>query len=71
MRVYAVYMMKYKLDLSVLKTGDIILVGNNDTDSREIQKRTQSKYSHAMLYGDGCIIHASDIIITENPSGRV
>lgn len=63
--------MKYKLNLKVLRPGDIILVGYNDSRSREIQKRTNSKYSHAMLLGDGCIIHASDIVITENPSRQL
>lgn len=63
--------MKYKLNLKNLLPGDIILVGYNDIDSREIQRRTNSKYSHVMLMGDGCLIHASDIVITENPSRQI
>lgn len=45
--------MHYKLNVGLLVPGDIILVGYNDKDSREIQKRTNSKYSHAMLYWKG------------------
>lgn len=60
--------MKYKLNLEVLKPGDIILVGYNDDNSRKIQKATNSSYSHAMLYWYESIVHASDIVITENPS---
>ena len=60
--------MRYKLNVGLLFPGDIILVGYNDKDSREIQKRTNSKYSHAMLYWKRSIIHASDIVITANPS---
>lgn len=61
--------MKNKLNLEVLKPGDIILVGYNDDNSRKIQKATNSAYSHAMLYWYGSIVHAtSDIVITENPS---
>ena len=57
-----------KLNIKNLIPGDIILVGYNDEDSREIQKRTNSRFSHSMLYWYGSIIHASDIVITENPS---
>ena len=60
--------MPYILNVSSLKLGDIILVGYNDPNSREIQQRTQSLYSHAMLYWHGSVIHAADIVITENPS---
>lgn len=60
--------MKYKLKLNMLQPGDIILVGYNDELSREIQARTDSRFSHAMLYWRDSIIHASDIVITENPS---
>lgn len=60
--------MKYKLNVKALLPGDIILVGYNDEDAREIQRRTNSKFSHAMLYWYGSIIHAADIVITENPS---
>lgn len=63
--------MKYKLNLKVLRPGDIILVGYNDPDSREIQKRTNSKYSHAMLLWYDSIIHAGDLVITENPSRQL
>jgi len=57
-----------KLNIKNLLPGDIILVGYNDRDSREIQQRTNSKFSHSMLYWYGSVIHASDIVITENPS---
>jgi hypothetical protein len=60
--------MRYKFNINCLQPGDIILVGYNDKNSREIQRRTNSKYSHAMLYWYDSIIHASDIVITENPS---
>lgn len=60
--------MLYKLNIQLLMPGDIILTGRNGKVSREIQRRTNSKYSHAMLYWYGSILHASDIVITENPS---
>lgn len=60
--------MRYVLNVKSLLPGDIILVGYNDKNSRTIQQRTNSKYSHAMLYWFGSIIHASDIVITKNPS---
>lgn len=60
--------MQYKLNVGVLEPGDIILVGYNDDNARVIQERTKSLYSHAMLYWYGSIIHASDIVITANPS---
>ena len=61
--------MKFKLDESKLQPGDIILAGYNDEVSIEIQQRTNSRYSHAMLYWYGSIIHStSTIVITENPS---
>ena len=60
--------MCYMLNVGCLLPGDIILVGYNDADSREIQRRTNSRFSHAMLYWCGSIIHAADIVITENPS---
>lgn len=60
--------MKYKLNVSCLVPGDIILVGYNNAIGREIQRRTNSLYSHAMLFWHDSIIHASDIVITENPS---
>ncbi len=60
--------MRYKLNVQALEPGDIILVGYHDEDSREIQRRTNSLYSHAMLVWYSSIIHASDIVITENPS---
>lgn len=63
--------MKYKLDIGKLQPGDIILVGYNDRLSKCIQDRTNSLYSHAMLYWYGSIIHASDIVITENPSRQL
>ena len=59
--------MQYKLNVKTLAPGDIILVGYNDDDSRKIQERTKSHYSHAMLYWYGSIIHAADIVITANP----
>lgn len=62
------YDMKYKLKLNMLLPGDIILAGYNDDLSREIQARTGSRFSHAMLYWRDSIIHAGDIVITENPS---
>lgn len=60
--------MQYKLNIHSLLPGDIILVGYNDRRSRMIQSRTNSQFSHAMLYWYGSIIHASDIVITKNPS---
>lgn len=60
--------MLYKLNVKLLLPGDIILTGRNGKNSREIQQRTNSKYSHAMLYWYGSILHASDIVITANPS---
>lgn len=60
--------MKFKLDERKLQPGDIILAGYNDADSREIQRRTNSLYSHAMLYWYSSIIHSTEIVITENPS---
>lgn len=60
--------MRYKLNVQALEPGDIILVGYHDEDSREIQRRIDSLYSHAMLVCYSSIIHASDIVITENPS---
>lgn len=60
--------MKYKINVSCLVPGDIILVGYNNATGREIQRRTNSQYSHVMLFWHGSIIHASDIVITENPS---
>ena len=63
--------MQYKLNIQSLLPGDIILVGYNDRRSRMIQNRTNSQFSHAMLYWYGSIIHASDIVITENPSRQL
>ena len=63
--------MKYKLDISKLMPGDIILAGYNDENSKLIQQRTDSQYSHAMLYWYGSIIHADKIVITENPSRQI
>ena len=60
--------MQYKLNIGKLMAGDIILVGYNDPDSRKIQRRTESDYSHAMLYWRGSVLHVSDIVITSNPS---
>ena len=60
--------MKYILNIQKLEPGDIILVGYNDEESRQIQERTNSLYSHAMLYWYDSLIHASSIVITENPS---
>ena len=60
--------MRYKLNVGLLLPGDIILVGYNNKESKEIQKRTNSKFSHAMLYWYDSIIHAADIVITGNPS---
>lgn len=60
--------MLYKVNVSLLLPGDIILVGYNDKRSREIQKRTNSQFSHAMLYWYDSILHASNIVITKNPS---
>lgn len=60
--------MLYILNIEQLEPGDIILAGYNDKNSREIQRRTNSKYSHAMLYWNGSILHAADIVISENPS---
>lgn len=65
------FTMKYKLDINRLQPGDIILAGYNDKLSKCIQDRTNSQYSHAMLYWYGSIIHASDIVITENPSRQL
>lgn len=59
---------KNKLNVQSLVPGDIILTGRNDKNSREIQQRTNSKFSHAMLYWYGSFLHASDIVITANPS---
>lgn len=63
--------MQYKLKIQSLLPGDIILVGYNDIRSRIIQNRTNSQFSHAMLYWYGSIIHASDIVITMNPSRQL
>lgn len=63
--------MKYKLNLELLKPGDIILVGYNDEKSRMIQERTSSRLSHAMLMWYDSIIHAADLVITENPSRQL
>lgn len=60
--------MLYKLNIEKLIPGDIILVGYNDSNGREIQRRTESNYSHAMLYWRRSILHAADIVITSNPS---
>lgn len=60
--------MKFKLRLDRLAPGDIILAGYNDRRSRQIQQATGSKYSHAMLMWYGSILHAADLVITENPS---
>lgn len=61
-------MKKYILDVSKLRPGDVILVGYNDEKSRKIQQETNCDYSHAMLYWYDSVIHAADLIITENPS---
>ncbi len=63
--------MKYKLNLNNILPGDIILVGYNTDEGREIQRRTKCDYSHAMLYWYDSIIHASGIVITENPSRQI
>lgn len=63
--------MKYILNIQKLEPGDIILVGYHDEESRQIQERTNSLYSHAMLYWYGSLIHATDIVITENPSRQL
>ena len=63
--------MQYKLNIQSLLPGDIILIGYNDRRSRMIQNRTNSQFSHAMLYWYGSLIHASDIVITENPSRQL
>lgn len=63
--------MKYKLDLSKLTPGDVILVGTPDNLSREIRERTNCEYSHAMLMWDDSLLHARRVIIPENPSRRL
>lgn len=40
----------YKFNLSKLRKGDIILVRDNSELSKRIREKSQSDYSHAMLY---------------------
>jgi hypothetical protein len=51
--------LKYTLDLNILKPGDIILSSGNGKASETIKKATDSNYSHAMLYIDRQINHAT------------
>lgn len=60
--------MRYKLDHSKLAPGDVILVGTPDNLSKEVRERTNCDYSHAMLMWDDSLLHASKVIIPENPS---
>lgn len=60
--------MKYKLNLGILQPGDIVLVGTPDRLSQEIRERINCDYSHAMLMWDDSLLHASKVIISENPS---
>ena len=51
--------MKYLLDMSQLQQGDIVLEdGETKFISSAIKKITKSKYSHAMIYVGGTLIHA-------------
>lgn len=60
--------MNYKIDVSKLLPGDIILAGYNDAQSKRIQHHTDSLFSHAMLVWHGSIIHSCEIVITDNPN---
>ncbi|CAI2318093.1 YiiX/YebB-like N1pC/P60 family cysteine hydrolase [Vibrio parahaemolyticus] len=51
--------MKYLLDLTQMKQGDIVLEsGETPFISTMIKKATKSNYSHAMIYIDHTLIHA-------------
>ncbi|MGS0828289.1 YiiX/YebB-like N1pC/P60 family cysteine hydrolase [Shewanella sp. 0m-8] len=51
--------MKYLLDVTQLKQGDIVLEdGESKVVSEMIKKVTKSNYSHAMLYIDHLLVHA-------------
>lgn len=51
--------MKYLLDMTQLRQGDIILEdGENKLVSNIIKKVTKSEFSHAMIYIDHTLIHA-------------
>lgn len=63
--------MKYKLNLGILQQGDIILVGTPSRLSQEIRNRINCDYSHAMLMWDESLLHASKVIIAENPSRKL
>lgn len=63
----------FKLDISKLQEGDIILERYpEDRTSCKIMELTGSNYSHALVYVGICsIIEAGDIVISNNPQYRV
>lgn len=50
---------EFLLDISKLENGDIVLEAGRKPHSKAIQKQTKSQYSHAMLYDNNSIIHAT------------
>lgn len=61
--------MKYLLDISKLRIGDIILEsGDTKIISAAIKAATKSDFSHAMLYRDHSLVHAvNEGVFSKNP----
>lgn len=65
--------MPYKLDISRLDKGDIILIRDlNNALSRRVMETTSSNYSHAMLYTtQSSVIEAGNIVHSTNTQGLI
>lgn len=62
----------YKFDISKLQKGDIILIRDNSELSKRIREKSQSNYSHAMLYvGTSSVIEAGEIVEANNIQRRL
>lgn len=65
-------MQYYKFDISKLQKGDIILMRDSSTLSKRICEKSQSEYSHAMLYvGASSLIEAGEIVEANNIQRRL
>lgn len=61
--------MKYLLPVYELQIGDILMVNRNDTTANWIREKTNSNYSHALIYrGDNCFLESDGLgVASVNP----
>ncbi|ANF51197.1 hypothetical protein A0O34_12010 [Chryseobacterium glaciei] len=61
--------MKYILPVPELQIGDILMVNRNDTTASRIREKTNSNYSHVLIYrGDNCFLESDGLGVTSvNP----